>query len=101
MNKFTIASYNLKSIHNKFISLNNSITKQKIDIICLNETYLNENDDYLNLLQNYKIIRNDRSSPGGGVVVILNNNLSGKKVELESNEEYEVLVVDVKIDKKT
>ena len=71
-NKVKISIFNVQSILNKLHSINNYINENKIDILCLNETFLHNSIKNLNLLKQYTIIRNDRIGRGGGVAIIIN-----------------------------
>ena len=56
---------------NKIYDVNNFITFNKLDILYLNETFLNEKITNINSLSNYHLIRNDRLSRGGGDATII------------------------------
>ena len=52
------------------------VTEHKFDVICLNETWLNDNVTYEDIrLDNYVVHRRDRGSLGGGVCTYINNYL--------------------------
>ena len=70
--KIKLCIYNAQSLINKFITVMQYIQDNKIDIFCINETFLNNNITNINLLNNYTMIRQDRDKRGGGVAIIIN-----------------------------
>jgi hypothetical protein len=87
--KIKLCIYNAQSLINKFITVMQYIQDNKIDIFCINETFLNNNITNINLLNNYTMIRQDRDKRGGGVAIIINkrvqycNNI-GNRVKRET-----------------
>jgi hypothetical protein len=53
--KIKICLYNCQSYNNKWLTINNYIKENNIDIMCLNETFLMENNNTPNLLDNFKM----------------------------------------------
>ena len=73
-----------------------------IDILLLTETWLNSDILYSVLIPNatYRIFRHDRAITGGGVAILVKNDLSAKIVTLETVYEHlEIVAVDLKLDK--
>lgn len=78
-----IIFWNAKSISNKIIELEYFLNQNKIDIICISETWLKQ---YQNIsIQNYTVYRKDRSitslannnrNVGGGVAIAVRNGIS-------------------------
>ena len=96
MNKdLKIATFNVQSLVNKVHEVNYFLSSNKLDILCLNETFLNENTNHINLLKNFTITRNDRPTRGGGVAFIIKNNISFKILEKKSTADYELLVISL------
>jgi hypothetical protein len=83
-------------INDKFLDLFDFITKNKIDIICLNETYLNENSktEFTNL-KNFTIIRNDRMNKGGGIAILIRNGIQHKTTQKESTNQHEFIEITI------
>ena len=71
--KIKLCIYNAQSLINKFITVMQYIQDNKIDIFCINETFLNSNITNIMVLKNYIMIRQDRDKRGGGVAIIMNN----------------------------
>ena len=71
----------------KSLEIQNLIQQEKLDILAINETNLKSDidTDTLNLPQNYKFIRNDRSNDSGrgGCGVLISNNLKFRKISLK------------------
>lgn len=61
---------NAQSINNKIDEFRVTFENSGVDIVCVSETWLNENTpDSLVSLKGYKIYRADRKSHGGGVAI--------------------------------
>jgi len=72
----SILQWNVRSLsENKLNELLSFMNKNSIDIACLQETHLTNNQQ--TKFPGYTILRKDRSSQrkGGGVAIILNNNI--------------------------
>ena len=90
-NSIKLGLINCQSFVNKTHTIFEFINSQGIDILALNETYLNSNHEHINLIKDHLLIRNDRThSRGGGVAIIINKKLNYQVVEKVSNvnEEY-------------
>ena len=70
-NTLKVSLLNAQSYTNKFAEINDFISTNQIDVMCLNETWLKHDKKTANLLKNYTIIRNDRLTRGGGVAIII------------------------------
>jgi exonuclease III len=91
-----ICLYNAQSYNNKYISINQCIQSNKIDILCLNETFLNEKITHVNLMNNYSMVRNDRQTRGGGVAFIINNRINYEKPpKINSTNDYEYISIEI------
>ncbi|CAF0980674.1 unnamed protein product [Brachionus calyciflorus] len=65
---------------------------KNIDILCINESWLNANQKLK--IQNYDIIRLDRiNERGGGVCIIINKKINYKIVNLNPNEEIQLVKI--------
>ena len=96
MNKIKIAQLNAHSITNKIFEINEYLSTNKIDILCINETFLHSQNKHINLLKNYKIIRCDRIGRlGGGVAIILNNNIRFKLLKQKSSKNIEYIALEL------
>ena len=68
---------NVCSIYNKISDISLLLNFHNIDIASLNETWLNNNINSDELLfYNYSVYRIDRSTKGGGVMILINNKFS-------------------------
>ena len=66
-----ISHINARSVKTKYHKINSFIIKNNIHILCISETWLDQQTTYLDLPTNYDIIRNDRTtSKGGGFSII-------------------------------
>lgn len=87
-----ILQINTTSVRNKKPQLTRFLVEEKIDIACLSETFLKPADKFE--IMNYNVIRKDRQSPtrGGGVAIVLKNNLSFKILPIQlTNGQIEIL----------
>ena len=94
-NKIKICLYNCQSITNKSHSINQYMSDNKIDILCLNETFLNESIKSINLLNNYYVIRQDRKQKGGGVAFILHKDITCDIIESKTTQDHEFIAIEI------
>jgi hypothetical protein len=81
----TISSFNIQSLLNKFHEISFKLELQLIDILVLNETWLDQNIDN-NLFENsfYQMIRRDRTiSSGGGIIVYIKKSIQVKSIIID------------------
>ena len=78
----TLLYFNARSIRNKLTDLEIILNTGTYDLVFITETWLNETnpDSTITDSQNFGIIRNDRSTHGGGVAVIYNAKFADKIV---------------------
>ena len=94
--KLKIIHYNCRSIKNKQFELFKYMNKQNVDILCLNETFLNSEDHNFNHINHHTIIRNDRThKKGGGIAMILKNNIKFNVIQKASNENEEYIAIEI------
>ncbi|XP_076841983.1 uncharacterized protein LOC143486075 [Brachyhypopomus gauderio] len=91
-----IALFNTRSLNNKSLILNEFITDNKLDLLCLNETW-QKPLDYYSLNQTtpagYSYLDNPRTEGrGGGIAAIFNQNLKPRALSLPSAPSFEHLV---------
>ena len=71
---FKIAQLNIRSLIRHIDQFRYFLKDKQIDIICLNETLLDETiDDHEVNIIGYEILRKDRNRNGGGVAVYVRN----------------------------
>lgn len=89
-------SWNAQSIHNysKIFELQNLVDNESIDVVCLQETYLDSNRKLF--LQNFVIFRNDRDSRGGGVAIAVRKNLACNTHKIYNTKSIENISVLIK-----
>ena len=77
VNSLSVLYFNARNIVPKFHSLCSEVEIHKPDIVCLVETWLN--DEILDseiTLTNYQLHRLDRNRHGGGIIIYTHNNLA-------------------------
>ena len=75
---------NTNSLRNKIVSLRSVFAKALIDILCIDETKLDNNfPDSQFLIENYQFppFRRDRNSKGGGKIVYVRQGLISKRLK--------------------
>lgn len=96
MNKLKIAHLNCRSLPNKFTQIFDFINKEGVDVLSLNETYLTSKHTNQNFINNHRIIRCDRThSKGGGVAIIIKNNLKFKILQRSSTENHDFVAIEI------
>ena len=95
---YHIAHLNAQSMSNKFTNIYFLLKTKHIDILSINETWLTEihpNDSFN--FDGYKIHRLDRSSRGGGVMLLITNKLKSFTENTIMNSSLELIHVSVDI----
>ena len=65
--------WNCRSIIANYIEFSNYVHKVNPHFICLSETYLKLTDNFT--VRNYKIFRKDRFGRGGGIAILVRNDI--------------------------
>lgn len=73
INSLNICTWNCNSIKKRQHEFANFLNTNKIDICCLNETKLDHTKRFN--IYGYKIHRHDRNTDGGGVAILIKNNI--------------------------
>ena len=86
----TLLYFNARSIRNKLLDLEITLSSQIYDIVFISETWLKETDlnSFIIDTHKYCIIRNDRETHAGGVAAIYNSIYSDKiiTIDIDSND---------------
>jgi Reverse transcriptase (RNA-dependent DNA polymerase)/Endonuclease-reverse transcriptase len=91
-----IAAWNCRGIVNKIDELLDFVIRENIDVVLLSETFLSSNNSLKKC--GFIIHRNDRTvSHGGGVAIIIRNNIPHCKVNLSLTNSLEVVAIKLKI----
>ena len=80
VNNLKVGHWNSNSIKNKNFLFNKFINENNFDIFCLNKTKLSVKTQLE--FGNYNIIRKDRNRRGGGVAILIKNNLQFTQTNL-------------------
>ena len=103
-NLLKIMHWNCNSIRNKIYEFENFINSNRIDIILLNETKIN--NLYANLLfnklNNYKFIHKQRNEKNGAgrVAIILKKYINFERLEIFDHLNLEILAINIKINRE-
>lgn len=87
---------NTRSVKNKATQLNEYISDNKLDLVAVTETWLNDGDQVTlgNICPSgYKVISKPRSGRGGGVAIIYNSSLRVKEVTHKQHASFEHIEV--------
>lgn len=90
-----IISWNAQSISNgsKTAELERLLRERDIHIVCLQETYLNHNTKLY--MPNYTIYRNDRTTHGGGVAILVKKGIQHELLRLCATVSIENIAIAV------
>ena len=94
---------NINSIRNKIISLREFVNKAPIDILCIDETKIDESfPDSQFFIENYQFppYRRDRNSKGGGKIVYVRQGLISKRLKSFESKNIETICIELTISKK-
>ncbi|CAF1091286.1 unnamed protein product, partial [Brachionus calyciflorus] len=87
---------NLSIITSMQILDTSSLKKKGIDVLSLNETFFNSKNNHHSILNGFEIIYcNRKAKTGGGVAIIIRKNLIFKTIISESNEQYELIAIEI------
>ena len=98
-----IGYLNINSLRNKIDCLQILLEKAPLDILCVDETKLdNSFPDPLFQLQNYQFppLRRDRNSRGGGKIVFIKHGIISKRLENFETKNAETICIEFTISKK-
>ena len=92
-----MALLNSRSLINKFDLLQSLVFSKSLYVICITETWLNNQilDNEI-IPQNYKIYRRDRESRGGGVLIAISEDINAKLVHTHTTVELIHIELDIK-----
>ena len=93
-----ILTINCQSIRNKTQELSTVLEYTKPDVVCGTESWLDESigDSEIFPTNIYKVYRNDRNLEGGGVFVLVKNNILSERVKLPKTS-CELCLVELKL----
>ena len=94
---------NINSLRNKIICLRDVVAKVPIDILCVDETKLDDSfPDSQFLIENYQFppFRRDRNSKGGGKIVYIREGLISKRIKNFESKIIETICIEITISKK-
>lgn len=80
-----IAHQNVRSLKNKLPDILKILNEDKIDVMCLSETWLQQ-DEIVPALNNFSLFRSDRITRGGGVAIFCKSNLVSRIIEIDKSE---------------
>lgn len=74
-NEYKVMFWNARGVRNKLFELSNLIAYDDLDIICINETFL---DDNVNIptMPGYNIVRLDKTNHSGGLMIIIKETIN-------------------------
>lgn len=90
-----ISHWNCSTISNKLILLKKYIQENDFDILSLNETKLVKSKTFV--IDGYHIVRKDRNSRGGGVAILVKNNLNFVNITYPEFENSEILSIEIEL----
>ena len=95
---FSVYYVNIRGVKSKLNTLKEIINEEKPNVICLNETHLEKNENIE--IKGYSFYNNNNKEGKGGVSIGIQNNLKHISVEIDrKTEEYETLWIKISNDK--
>ena len=94
---------NINSLRNKITNLREVVRKVPIDILCIDETKIDESfPDSQFFIENYQFppYRRDRNSKGGGKIVYVKQGLISKRLKSFESKNIETICIELTISKK-
>ena len=99
----TLGYLNINSLRNKILSLRYVVAKVPIDILCIDETNLdNSFPDSQFFIENYQFppFRRDRNSKGGGKIVYVRQGIISKRFKNFESKTVETIWIELTISKR-
>lgn len=93
-NQLNILFWNARGLRGKINELHNFINDNNTDIICINETFLDENHN-LPMLNNYSYYRIDKTNHSGGLLFIIKNSIRYIEVPSPVTHYFECAAVQI------
>ena len=95
-----ILQWNAEGVYKKKIALTEKLHKENIDVACLQETHLKENQRFT--MRGYQVFRHDREGRAkGGVAILVKNTIPAHEFTVSTNNQAEIHGVSIKINEKT
>lgn len=86
--------WNSRGIRNKFVELSDYIVSECIDIVGVNETFL-DGTVHLPQINNYDIVRVDKSNSSGGLLLIVKDSIEYSIVDLPVTQLFECVAIQI------
>ena len=102
-NNLVLGYLNINSLKNKIINLREVVDNVLIDILCIDETKLDDTfPDAQFKINNYQYppFRRDRNSKGGGKIVYIRQGLISKRLSKFESKGIETICIELTISKK-
>jgi exonuclease III len=97
---FIAAYLNINSLINKYTVVNDMLTKQPVDLICIAETKLDASTPDRQIeAEQYRLFRADRDSNGGGLVVHVRSDLPCRQRQDIKTQGVESIAIEIRLDK--
>ena len=82
--------WNAEGVFNKKLALTRKLHDLKIDIACIQETHLNQNNRFS--IRGYQCFRLDREARHkGGVLTLIKNNIAATEIKIDTAQEAEII----------
>ena len=96
-NNLLVGHWNCRSINNKKLIFSKFLRDNQFDIFCLNETKLDNTNKRIFEMNNYNIVTKNRNRHGGGVAILIKNNLKFNLIHELIDSDFEMVGVNVKL----
>lgn len=93
VNKIKCCTWNCTTINNRLQELDHFLNNFNLDVCCLNETRLSQERKLK--CKGYIVYRNDRNSQGGGVAVIIRNNIKHYRIPNQTQFPDECVILNL------
>ena len=86
-----ICHLNIQSIVPKIDELKHFLATNSVSVCSVNETWLTKSKNLT--IPNYNIVRKDRDSKGGGVLLLIHKSILFEEIQIQTNPELEVAII--------
>lgn len=93
-NEYKVMFWNARGVRNKIFELTNLITYDDLDIICVNETFLDENA-HIPAMPGYNIVRLDKTNHSGGLMFIIKESINYTEIECPQRQLIECAAIQI------
>lgn len=92
--EYKVMFWNARGVRNKLFELSNLITEDNLDIICVNETFLDQGTN-IPSLPGYNVVRFDKTNHSGGLLFIIKESINYTEIDCRPMQLFEYAAIKI------